>query len=248
MMIFAILNLDLSPLFHDEVIALFMYLLLYLTYYFSDHFEVIKSINAMVETKADTVEMAIYLRRVLGFVLLGMIPFVITGTVFDRPINDYGIGIPSGNHVWLWAVIPTIIFLIGSVLKSGKSIDLSYYPEVRVKSWNTRGKLVNAASWAVYLLGYEFAIRGMLFFSLLYAFGLWPAIIIDSVIYSLIHIFKGWKEAYGAFFLGILFCLITYYTHSIWVAYLIHVILAVTNDIKAIQAAKRMKEDQKQNT
>jgi len=92
-------------------------------------------------------------------------------------------------------------------------------------------------------LGYEFAIRGMLFFACLYAFGLWPAIIINSVIYSLIHIFKGYKEAFGAFFLGILFCIITYYTNSIWIAFVIHVLMAVINDIKAVKASKNMEFD-----
>jgi hypothetical protein len=54
-----------------------------------------------------------------------------------------------------------------------------------------------------------------------------------------IHIFKGPKEAFGAFFLGILLCLITYYTNSIWMALIIHIAMAVINDIKAVNATKK---------
>jgi membrane protease YdiL (CAAX protease family) len=157
---------------------------------------------------------------------------------FDQPIMDYGIGLPAGKYTLLWLLIPTAVFVGGSFLRSTKAIDTSYYPEVRIQTWTRRRMSVNAGFWAIYLLGYEFAIRGFLFFTSLYAFGLWPAVIINSVVYSFIHIFKGAKEAYGAFFLGILFCLITYYTHSIWIAYIIHVALAVINDIKAVTASK----------
>ncbi|HOC80906.1 MAG TPA: CPBP family intramembrane metalloprotease, partial [Bacilli bacterium] len=85
----------------------------------------------------------------------------------------------------------------------------------------------------------EFALRGMIFYTTLYAYGLFPALAINSVIYALIHIFKGPKEAFGAFFLGILLCLITYYTNSIWMALIIHIAMAVINDIKAVNATKK---------
>jgi membrane protease YdiL (CAAX protease family) len=109
---------------------------------------------------------------------------------------------------------------------------------VRKATWDKKRIIVNAACWALYLLGYEFALRGMVFFTSLYAFGLWPAVIINSVIYSLIHIFKGPQEAFGAFFLGVLFCLITYYTNSFWIAFIIHASMAIINDLKALQKKK----------
>jgi len=39
--------------------------------------------------------------------------------------------------------------------------------------------------------------------------------------------------------------LITYYTNSIWAAFIIHVVMAVANDIKAVNAAKKVNNSAK---
>jgi len=212
----------LAFVFSDELIAFTAYLLLYLSYYFASEFSFVKRYLSRFQETDEEKETSIYIRRLLGFVLLGIIPFLIVLFFFARPIADYGLGLPSGKYVLLWAFIPTAVMTLGSIVRPNKSIDTSYYPEVRKAIWTKRRTMRNAFYWILYLLGYEFAIRGMLFFASLYAFGLWPAIII-------------------AFFLGILFCLITYYTNSIWIAFIIHVLMAVINDIKAVKASKDMK-------
>lgn len=232
----AIPNTSISYLFSDAMIALICYVFLYLTYYFCSDFSFIKKYRLKFNESADNFEKSVYLRRSIGFLLLGIIPFIIAFFDFFRPISDYGVGIPTGQYAWLWFLVPTLVISLGSIFRSGKKIDTAYYPEVRSQNWTKKRTIINAIFWVLYLLGYEFAIRGFVFFTSLYAFGLWPAIIINSALYSFIHIFKGPKEAYGAFFLGILFCLITYYTNSFWIAFVIHVLIAVINDIKAVKA------------
>lgn len=227
---------EISYLLSDEMIALILYSFLYLTYYFCSDFPVIKKYRKRFNETTDDFEQSVYLRRTFGFILLGIIPLIVTLLFFDKPITSYGIALPSGQYAILWFLIPSIVIGLGSLLRSTKSIDTAYYPEVRINKWTNKKIAINSLFWTIYLLGYEFAIRGFVFFTCLYAFGLWPAVIINSVIYSFIHIFKGSKEAYGAFFLGILFCLITYYTNSIWIAFFIHVLIAVINDIKAVKA------------
>ncbi len=235
-----ILSLDLAPLLNDEMIALIAYVFLYLTYYFGSDFPFVKKFRLRFNETDDHIEQSVYFRRTLGFVLLGLVPLLIAIFAFDRPILDYGVGLPSGEFAWLWFLAPVLAVIVISIFRPSKGIDTTYYPEVRKTDWTKKRTYLNAFFWSLYLLGYEFAIRGFLFFSTLYAFGLWPAIMINSVMYSFIHIFKGRGEAYGAFFLGVLFCLITYYTHSIWIAFIIHVILAVANDIKAVKASDEM--------
>ena len=48
------------------------------------------------------------------------------------------------------------------------------------------------------------------------------------------HISKGKGEAFGAFFTGILFCVIAYYSGSFIIPLVLHLVLAVGNDLKAI--------------
>ncbi len=237
--------LEFSVLLNEEVIALLIYPLLYLLYYFGSDFPFVKKFRLRFNESKEDFEKSVYFRRSLGFVLLGLIPFFVTLFYYQKPLADYGLGLPSGEHALWWSLIPLAAVLIISFVRPSSGIDLSYYPEVRKKEWTKQRTIINAVFWAVYLLGYEFALRGMLFYTTLYAYGLFPAIAINSVIYALIHIFKGPKEAFGAFFLGILLCLITYYTNSIWVAFFVHVVMAVGNDIKAVNAVNKSKKTAK---
>jgi len=231
--------LDFSVLLNEEVIALLIYPLLYLLYYFGSDFPFVKKFRARFNESQENFEKSAYFRRSMGFVLLGLIPFLVTAFYFKKPLSAYGLGLPSGEYALYWSLIPLAVVFLVSLLLPAKKINLSYYPEVRKKTWPLSRTIINAAFWAVYLLGYEFALRGMIFYTTFYAYGLFPALAINSFIYALIHIFKGPKEAFGAFFLGILLCLITYYTNSIWMALIIHIAMAVINDIKAVNATKK---------
>lgn len=233
------LSADLHILLNEEIIALIAYVFLYLIYYFGSEFALIKKIRMSFKETATNFEASVYLRRSLGFVLLGVIPLLLTIFYFDKNLSDYGLGFPEGQYAWLFFLIPTTLAIVVSLLRPYKKIDTNYYPEVRKNVWTKKRTFINAAFWVLYLLGYEFALRGMVFFTSLYAFGLWHAIIINSVIYSLIHIFKGPQEAFGAFFLGVLFCLITYYTNSFWIAFVIHALMAIINDIRAVRTTNK---------
>ena len=238
-MIQLINNQDPLTLLNDEIVALIAYVFLYLAYYFGSEFGFMKKVRSRFNETKEDFEWSVYLRRSLGFLLLGVIPFFITLFLFDYPLLDYGLAIPSGPFAYLWFLIPTALMIVISVIRPSRKIDITYYPEVRKAEWTKKRAIINALFWSLYLLGYEFALRGFVFFSSVFAFGLWPAIIINSVIYSLIHIFKGPGEAFGAFFLGVLFCLITYYTNSIWIAFIIHASMAIINDVKAVSATRR---------
>jgi membrane protease YdiL (CAAX protease family) len=172
--------------------------------------------------------------RSLGFIFLGLVPGIIFPFLFNTSLSKYGLNFPENSHLWLWWLIPTALFLIGSIFRSSKGMDLDFYPQVRIQSWSRSALAINVLFWIIYLIGYEFAFRGYLFFPAVRAFGLWPAVLLNSSIYGLTHIPKGTGEAFGAFFLGILFCLIAYNTNSIVIPLGLHVILAVGNDIKAI--------------
>ncbi len=244
MILLDVLNIELKTLLNDEIIAIIAFTFLYLTYYFCSDFRWIKNIiNRFNETDTYVVK-SVYFRRTVGFVLFGMIPLLIILFIFDQPISAYGFAFPSGKHAFFWFICSFLFIVIGSILRPKENVDISYYPEVRKDKWTRKDMAINIFFWSIYLLGYEIALRSMVFFSTLYAFGLWPAIIINSLIYSFIHIFKGPKEAYGAFFLGIFFSLITYYTNSIWIVFIIHIPLAAINDIKAVRMSRKMELNQ----
>lgn len=185
-------------------------------------------------------EIQIYLEKSLGFVLFGLIPAIIFPIIFKTQLLDYGVRLPAAEKIWLWWLVPVGLFLVISVIRPKKSVNIDYYPQVRRKKWDSRRMSVNGFFWILYLAGYEFIFRGLLFFSALFAFGLMPALAINCTVYSLTHIPKGFREAVGAIFMGILLCIIAYNTHSVLIPLVLHVILALGNDISAVAANPEM--------
>jgi len=79
----------------------------------------------------------------------------------------------------------------------------------------------------VFLFCYELFFRGVLFIFCLELIGLIPSILINIFLYALIHITDSKKEIVGSIPFGIMLCFFTYYTGSIWPAFLIHAALSL---------------------
>ncbi|MBW6536391.1 MAG: CPBP family intramembrane metalloprotease [Mariniphaga sp.] len=95
--------------------------------------------------------------------------------------------------------------------------------------------VINLLGWFLYLLGYEFLFRGILLFSLVEPLGVWPAIAVNIALYSATHIPKGLAEAIGAIPLGLIFCLLTLASGTIWIAFIVHVAMAWTNSLTSVK-------------
>ncbi len=110
------------------------------------------------------------------------------------------------------------------------------YPQIRDNPWTIKTVVINAGSWLAYLIAYEFLFRGLVLFTLYSALGFWPAIVITTSLYVLVHIPKGLKESIGAIPFGLVLGLITLEAGSIWPAFFIHAILALSTDHFALRA------------
>ncbi|HAF61279.1 MAG TPA: hypothetical protein DCK95_03020 [Anaerolineaceae bacterium] len=214
--------------------------LAYLIFFFSWHSTKLKDrFEELAIVKKNRIPF-IYCIRILGFVLLGLLPVLIYSCTGGDLTEDMGLRVPAGDRVWLWWLIPLAVFFLGISLRTGKRINTGFYPQARYQTWSSGILLINGLSWAIYLIGYEIAFRGFLFFPLVNAIGLFPAIMINCSLYSISHIPKGAGEAFGAFFLGIIFCVITYQTGSILIPVVLHILLAVSNDWKAMRVNPEM--------
>lgn len=81
-----------------------------------------------------------------------------------------------------------------------------------------------------FLFAYEVFFRGVLFiFSLQYV-NLVLAVLINLFFYGLIHSFDSRKEIIGSLPFGILLCLFTYFSESIWPAFIIHAALSLGHE------------------
>ena len=83
--------------------------------------------------------------------------------------------------------------------------------------------------------------RGLLLVTCYHTFGFWPAVAVNLSFYSATHIAKGLSETVGTFPYGLILCFVTISTGSIAVAFVTHLILALSNDFFSIRYNPNMK-------
>ncbi len=172
----------------------------------------------------------IHFKRMVGMLCFGVIPALILFGTQEISLADYGVAakFPPAFFYWTLGLGAVVIFLTS---RSARQPDnLAQYPEIRRLPWSRSTLLWSALSWVGYLVAYELLFRGFLLFSCVRAFGDLSAIVINTAIYALVHVPKGAKEGIGAIPLGVLLCWITLQTETIWVAVLVHIFLALSNE------------------
>jgi membrane protease YdiL (CAAX protease family) len=183
--------------------------------------------------------LSVLMQRILGFTIFGIIPWVIIQFTDDAGINQFGVKSPV-CATWVWTAFLSAIVVVLNLLNAARPDNLAMYPQVRQKEWPLKLLVVSALTWILYLVGYEFLFRGFLLFAALPVMGLWPAIALNTAIYMLVHLPKGIKETLGAIPLGVLLCYLTVQTGSIWIAVMVHIVMALSNEWLSLRAQPGM--------
>jgi membrane protease YdiL (CAAX protease family) len=171
----------------------------------------------------------IILQRLCGVFFFGIVSIVLIRFLFSGDFASFGSAAPTANS-FLWLAILALVIIPMSYLSSKSPSNLAQYPQIRVSEWSIALVILSAVSWITYLLAYEFLFRGFFLFASLPLLGLWPSILLNTAVYSLVHIPKGNKETIGAIPLGILLSYLTIQTGSFWLAFFVHVVLALSNE------------------
>lgn len=234
------LPVDLS--WHQSDIYLFypvlLAILFFSIYWFTAKSEKIKS-KFYKRNEPDQASLKhITFNRLAGFVSMGLFPLVICLVVLpDYTPADYGIGFNSATSIFslLWIIVLSVVVIPFAYFSAQKPENLVNYPQIRAKIWTNKTAIINSSGWALYLLGYEILFRGVLLFPLADHIGVWPAIAINIALYSATHIPKGMAETIGAAPLGLVLCILTLQSGTIWIAFVVHLVLALTNCYTALK-------------
>lgn len=170
--------------------------------------------------------------KILGFTLMGVIPLIITLIILpDYSPADLGLTFRVENPAISLAVAAVLLLLAVFSARSAarKTKDLDHFPQIRANVWTTNTALVNIAGWGLYLLGYEILFRGILLMPLADHLGVWPAIAVNIALYAAAHIPQGPRDAFGAIPVGLLFCLVTLASGTVFIAFAVHLSMALTN-------------------
>jgi membrane protease YdiL (CAAX protease family) len=179
--------------------------------------------------------------RVLGFLSLGVMPGAAMWCFAGLSPVDLGLKAQfSLTHLW-WVLGIGALLVPINIVNAKKPVNLATYPQIRNKVWSPTLVVVSALTWLLYLFGYEFLFRGVLFLGVHESIGVWPAIALNACIYSAVHIPKGIGEAIGALPFGVVICLVTLSTGDIWVAFLAHGVLALSNEWSSLYHQKGMR-------
>jgi membrane protease YdiL (CAAX protease family) len=133
--------------------------------------------------------------------------------------------------LWILSMGIGLILAVVSFFASRSSKNLREFPQISDRKWTSGLVFQNVLSWIVYLIAYEFLFRGLLLFPLVPVIGFWPAAVIGTVLYSLSHYPKSFREALGAIPFGIILAYLAWETQSVWPCFFIHVCMAVSNSL-----------------
>lgn len=186
-------------------------------------YKVIKVRNIEAALKTSKGILLLNIKHVIGILLFGVAFFLL---------------LPEYRSYLSFSNIPeflVIVLFIAVVLTSGLLALRSVKKAVTDITTKSSYKFDQAWHYftirIVFLLSYEFFFRGVLFFSILELYGLITALSVTTILYVLIHCFDSKKEILGAIPFGIVLCLFSYFTNSIWIAFIIHATLSMVYEI-----------------
>jgi membrane protease YdiL (CAAX protease family) len=182
---------------------------------------------------------AFFLNRFSGIFIFGFLPLLLLIPV----INPEDMGLTTGRtgeyNILLTVsivIILTVTYLFTGNKNSRSRIDRHLTGEVN--AWKI---ILVILGWIIYLLGYEFMFRGILWFTCIRSFGFIPAIIINIIIYSLAHYNQGPTTTLGAIPAGIIFCSFSFITGSFILSFITHSTMAVSFELFSAYHASEIK-------
>jgi len=168
------------------------------------------------------------------FILLGALPVLIILLQGGRPLEFLGaVGLRAGNvRLGLILVAVAVPFAALSTLVSRRDqAMLRHYPFSKAACRGAKKLAAYEAAYLIlYYLPYEFAFRGLLFFPLVGALGLLPALAVQTMLSTLYHRGHPETEILGALGSGFVFGLVAFHTQSIFYAAAIHGLCGVLTD------------------
>ncbi|MCG6189637.1 CPBP family intramembrane glutamic endopeptidase [Maribellus maritimus] len=175
-----------------------------------------------------------FMQKLTGFVFLGLLPGILYYFFVDHSMDKYGFSLSLlrsniSTILLLSGIIGSILFLTQKVKPERNSLQIKW------KEWTISMFVFNALGWTLYLVGYEFLFRGIFLNACFNDFGFWPAIAINVVIYSAIHMVNGKDQAIGALVFGTIACYFTLTKGTLLIPVFMHISLSVFSDYFSIR-------------
>ncbi len=225
-------------LLKEESLAVFsimsVVILFYLYYKITAQRIFYNLLNRIVPNTISRMSVVYVAEKLAGILMTGVFPFIIFIIVLKIEPERVGLKIGRTSSYWYFSYLLPLAAVFFSFIASRNPKFWATSPQLRVKNWHTRHIFLSIIFWFVYIFGYEFFFRGVLWFLCYNAFGFWSALLINIILYSIIHLPKGIFMVTGSVPLGIVFCCLSSLTGSFYPAFIIHASMAITTELSSV--------------
>ena len=163
----------------------------------------------------------IHIRHAGGIIIMVLIPLIFIP------------GMQKGLLTWPQdinqiQVITLMVTGLAILILTAKAVDKVENKIIVVNRSSSVNALLHILLRNSFLVCYEWFFRGLVLFSCVSAFGIIPAVLINLLLYAIIHSFSGKKEFLGSIPFGIMLCGFALWWHSVWPAILLHMLLSAS--------------------
>lgn len=230
-----------NPEFLPAVLGISVTLLGFIFYWFMAHADWLNTYLSRKYGDKGSTTIKPLVQKYLGVFWMGIVPAVVMLSFLPYTLSDYFIRIGDVGYSVTWTLGLSAAMVLLNWFAARRPETLAYYPQVRATEWTPKLLFHNTLAWVLYLFAYEFLFRGLLLFSCLIVLDPWVAISINIALYSATHIPKGFTESLVTIPFGIGVCILTMGSGAIWIAWLAHVAVALSNDYVALRFNPEMK-------
>ncbi|GEM_PF-5421539 len=180
--------------------------------------------------------------RITGIVVLGGGPLLLLFfTNLNVAVSSAVLPQFTFQSVFLLILLGALIMAFASWWFPKMKLQQFHSPLLDIRSYQ-KWVLPNVILWVCYLAAYEWIMRGLILYASVAWVGQTTAIVLNCILYALIHVHKGRNQVVGALPFGFVLCWITLETGSFWAAYLLHLILTLSMEWHVFQRIKALSE------
>jgi len=171
-----------------------------------------------------------------GILWLGIIPFFILKYSLHEIV--FGTTTPKIFPLTIFIVLIVAVVFV-AVTQSKKAINELQNRESAINILSTSLVTRYLIARFIFLVIYEMFLRGYILTDSIDHLGIVLAIIINIVLYTLVHIFSGKKEIIGCIPFGLALCAVTILFNAVWPAIILHLALSFTFEIIALNRIRK---------
>jgi len=179
---------------------------------------------------------ALLFLHMAGIILLGVFPAVFVS--HDLIDIVFGKNPPGSLPVWLAGFFAILAMIIGTraAEKKSRRVEGNERALVSFSSFFTTNYF---SLRVVFLMVYEIWFRGYLLTDSIASWGIPAAILVNMLLYVLLHSVNGKDEMLGCIPFGILLCILCIWTGAAWPAMVVHVSLAVSYEARLVRKCNK---------